>query len=269
MSKKKKDLKVAILGMAPSRIYAPWDNPDWEFWRINEAYRIDQFYNRETRADRWFQLHQYWDFTRKLNRSDYEHWDWLQEEHDFPIYMQEEFEEVPSAVQFPLDEIIEYFECDENTRYFTNTLSMLVPFAMYEGATDIGIFGWELASTTERMHEKPSAEFWLGVAHGRGVRIHIPPGCQLLGQTKRIYAFEDVPAVNRMHMESRLNTLHRQQSEIYRKIDEAHTNEEKTRLTLTYTGLGGAISEVRREIDELDDVMDPRGEKPDRKVDND
>jgi hypothetical protein len=69
-------------------------------------------------------------------------------------------------------------------------------------------------------------------------------------------------------MESRLNTLHREQSEVYRKIDAAHTSEEKNRLTLHYAGLGGAIMEVSREIDELDDVMDPRGEKPDREVDN-
>ena len=103
--------KVYICGMAPTVAQVPPDADEYaEIWKINEAYRLDNYYDRPIVATRWFQLHQRWDFTRRQNRSSMmtnikDHWEWLRQEHDFPVYMQQVWDDIPSSVEFPLDDI--------------------------------------------------------------------------------------------------------------------------------------------------------------------
>jgi hypothetical protein len=41
------------------------------------------------RADRWFQVHTEEDWSRTNNPNDLRHLEWLEAQHNFPIYMQE------------------------------------------------------------------------------------------------------------------------------------------------------------------------------------
>lgn len=193
--------KVAIVGFAGStRHLAPFDDEEWEIWGLNEAHRQPWM----KRITRWFQVHQKWDFTKKLNKSYKEHWDWLRVPHDFPIYMQEEYPDVISSVKYPLDEIIEKFlsnvlRGEVVNKYFTSSYAYMMAMALYLGAEEVGTYGFEMATDTEYRYQKGSTEFWLGIAAGLGVTLHIPEKCKLL--LGALYGWEVSRMINRQRLE--------------------------------------------------------------------
>lgn len=255
---RKEKQTVAIVGMGLTQPLAPYDNKDVDIWRINEAYKLDEYFKREVRADAWFQLHQRWDFTRKINPNDPHggHFEWLKKDHPFPIYMQEAYADIPSAVRYPLEEVCGMFDLDRHTCWFRNSITYQVALAIYQGYERIEMYGWELSSNTERAYEKPAAVFWLGIAKGMGIDIYLPPGSLLMGWGKRLYAFEDVPAINRMHCESNswkaYGIVREAQHNLKRDPDDQNLRD-------TYMIARGEQIAWEKMMDELDDVMDPRG----------
>jgi len=170
-------LKVAIVGFAPSsRLLAPFGNSQWEIWGLNDGY------HDLPRWDRWFQLHS----PRIISGSvrDRNHWDWLKAQTK-PIYMREALPEVPASVRYPLEDITAQFG-----RYFTNSISWMIALAIHEGAEDIGIYGVDMATGSEYGDQRPSCEYFLGLALGTGIRIHVPPQSELL-KAGFLYGFED------------------------------------------------------------------------------
>ncbi len=258
--------KVYICGMAPTVAQVPPDADEYaEIWKINEAYRLDNYYDRPIVATRWFQLHQRWDFTRRQNRSSMmtnikDHWEWLRQEHDFPVYMQQTWDDIPSSVQFPLDDIIQDFGLEGNAHltWFRNSTAYLISFAVWLGFKEIGIYGWELSSVTENMYEKPAASFWLGIAAAYigAENIDIPTGSRMAGWGQRKYAYDDVPAVNRMHIESQMGNAKGAEFGALRDL-RRNPNDLDVRDRAMYAS--GSVNAYERLIEELDDVMDPRG----------
>jgi hypothetical protein len=107
---------------------------------------------------------------------------------DCPVYMFEKYNIVPNAVKFPYGKLIQEFG-----EYFNNTISWLIAFAMHEGFKEIHIYGVDMATNavdSEYAKQRPSCEFWLGVAVGRGIKIEIPDASDLL-KTRFMYGFDD------------------------------------------------------------------------------
>ena len=161
------------------------------------------------RITRWFQVHQRWDFTKQNNVSYKEHWEWLQKEHPFPIYMLEKYPDVPSSVAYPLEDIAEKllpnvrrgkdWETSVRNDYFTSSFAWMCALALYEGFRTIEVYGFEMATNTEYLYQKGSTEFWLGVAAGMGVKVLVPTGCQLL--QGKIYGRDVSRMINRQRLE--------------------------------------------------------------------
>lgn len=178
MSKK----KVALVGFAPNtRNMAPWRNDEFEIWGCNELYlqmKIELF-------DRWYDIHK-----GKLVETGYsssDHGRWLKK-CPVPLYMQEHMlPTFPNARKFPVDEIIAKFGRD----YFTNTIAFMLAHALYEGFEEIHIYGVDMLMGSEYEHQRPCCEFWVGIALGMGVKVHIPDESALLKQNFR-YGY-DVP----------------------------------------------------------------------------
>jgi len=202
---KKRD-KCAIIGFAgTSRHLAPYDNPDWECWLLNESHRQ----NWCKRISRHFQMHQRWDFTKQNNKSYQEHWLWLQKKHPFPVYMMEQHDDVPSSVKYPLDEICERFlpnvrrgTIDGDTilnQFFTSSFSYQCALALYLDFKEIAIFGYEMQTLTEYFYQAESTCFWLGLAAGLGTKIYIPDNCRLLNA--QLYGYEVDRMINRQRLE--------------------------------------------------------------------
>ena len=259
---------VYIVGMAGSASLVPTlddDDDGAEVWRINEAYRVDEHFGRETKATRWFQLHQRWDFTRRqnANQAGIDHWTWLRQEHPFQIYMIQRWDDIPNSVAFPIDLIVgdligEGVGRDFNFDFFRNSLAYQLAFAIWLGFKRVGIYGWELASDTEMKYERPSATFWLGwLAALIGPKnIDIPIGSLLLAGGTRRYAYDDVPAINRMHIESALGSVKNLEYRIQADLRRNPTDQ-VARYELSYF-VGQRVA-YEKLMAELDDVSDPRG----------
>ena len=70
---------------------------------------------------------------------------------------------------YPGDEIINYFGTD----FFTNTIDYMLALAIYEGATEINIYGVAMNAPEEYQYQRPGIHFWVGQAMGRGIKVRI------------------------------------------------------------------------------------------------
>ena len=215
--------KIAICGFAASsRNLAPFDDPGWSIWALNQLYR------HIPRVDRHFDIHKNF---REDNVPGTDHVGWLTE-FDGPIYMSERIQEIPGSVRYPLERVIERVA---GIDYFTSTVAFMVAAAIYEfdrqvdaeveelgrraaggldgasarsllldpaalrrwlagryGVRELGIFGIDLIVGTEYDWQKSCVEYLLGIAHARGVTVRLPEQCALLKQRWR-YGYETEP----------------------------------------------------------------------------
>jgi len=191
---------VALVGSARStRDQAPFDDETVEIWGMNEALK----YPWMRRADAMFQMHQRWSFTRENNRNDPDHWAWLRAQHPFPIYMQEAYEDVPSAHAYPLAWVIDVLNLQR--AYFTGTAAYMVALALAQGYERIELYGVELSTGTEWDYQRDCLTYWLGIAEGRGVEVYLPPACGLL--KGKLYGYEGGKMIERLFFEERFKIL--------------------------------------------------------------
>lgn len=185
MSKK----KVAIVGFAGTRDMAPFDDPECEIWSVNNLYKFIP------RTDRIFQLHN----PRLLTDEHHgvggqEHLDDLKAA-TVPIYMQQHFDEIPYSVAYPLEEMTQEFGVPRPDgsgvdAYWTNSISFMIALAIHEGFEVIYIYGVDMAVGTEYVSQRPSCEYYIGIAKGRGIEVVIPVESDLL-KTRFIYGYEE------------------------------------------------------------------------------
>ena len=213
--------KFAICGFASSsRDMIPVHDPTWEVWGLNQLYRHIK------RADRWFDIHYYWE-QEVVPGTDggfddpksYRHW---LARCGMPVYMHHVVAEIPTSVRFPLERLVARHEAD----YFTSTIAFMVALAIDEidvrvdaavkqlvkdtskkvlerldlraeqkrlyAEYTIGVFGVDLIVGEEYFWQKACAEYWLGLASGRGIQVLLPPTTALCKQMYR-YGYEKEP----------------------------------------------------------------------------
>jgi hypothetical protein len=218
--------KIAIVGSSP-RSYndAPYDDPSWEIWGLNHGATYMK------RWDRLFDLH---DLTKTPEQ--YERLKTLD-----GVWTRQEWPGLNSQV-YPVAEIIETFRCS----YFTNTVSYMIALAMYEEAQEIGVWGVDMAVHQEYREQRPSCEYWLGLAEGRGIKISLPEVCELL-KTSVLYGYDLVTADDDKMRAGRVIELNgevaRLQAEIA-KIRELSDKDIVERERKLFASLG-ALEEVR------------------------
>lgn len=210
---KKKD-KVCIVGFADSRDQAPYNDESYEIWGLNSLFESIP------RWDLWFEIHDRKIFgidTNKeigygLTRTGQPYFQALSELNckgvPTPVMMVDQYPDVKSSVRYPIEEIIMKFnpsrncsgwesyrqidpKCDWNG-YFTNSVSFMLALAIDWEYKEIAIYGVDMATVGggEYSHQRPSCEFYVGVAVGKGIPVIIPPQADLL-KTRFIYGFED------------------------------------------------------------------------------
>lgn len=178
----KQPLKIAILGKATSsRDLAPFNDPSWRIWILSDNFAF------VPRFDKWYELHSI-DEGRGRWRAGY--WEKMIECQD-RLVIQAPHPDLPKARVFPLDDVLENFGS-----YHTSTVSYMIADAILQGASEIGLWGIDMACSDpargnngEYEHQRPSCEFILGVALGRGIGITIPDQSDIL-KANRLYAFE-------------------------------------------------------------------------------
>ena len=177
--------KCAIVGFAPSSmrdVEFVWDDPDLEIWGLNQLYIV--YPRLVPHVTRWFQIHHKHSYEAALGR-DHSHHAWLAEQTAFPIYMQDRQPDIPMSIRFPKEELLSKFR-----RYFTNSISWEIALAIYEGFQTIYLFGVDMATDSEYAYERPSCEYFVGLAEGAGIKVVLPDKSDLL-KAIYLYPFED------------------------------------------------------------------------------
>ncbi len=181
---------VALVGAAfTTAPWAPFGEEGVDIWACNESH--DSPWMKEEFVSAWFQLHPKWSFTKDERHK---HWEWLQKEHPFPIYMQMVFDDVPSSVKYPLLEIQKLINIERGEfpikKIFSSTFNYQIALAIYQGFERIEIFGIELLLEGEYTHQREAMAYWLGKADGMGVEVWLPEQCSLLVQP--LYAYDEI-----------------------------------------------------------------------------
>lgn len=174
--------KVCIVGYAENSRHLAWFNdPDTEIWGVNQLYRFIP------RADRWFQIHHDWhDDTKWATGANLS--EWLKAA-PCPVYMIDAQPDMPMTLPYPKAWVKDQLQVHE---YFTSSIAMMIALAIAEGFEHIGIYGIDLIVGREYHFEKACVEFYLGLAHAKGIQYHLPQQTALLWQAYT-YGYEKEP----------------------------------------------------------------------------
>jgi hypothetical protein len=192
---------IAIIGSHPgTRAEFDFNRSDADVWVFNEALKSDWC----KRADAVFQLHQPVIWRSSTNRNDPKHYEWLQTT-SVPVYMLDHFEDVPSSVKYPLDEIIaDVFGNNQQIPYFTSSIAYAIALAVYRGYKRIEIYGVEMETQTEYEHQRIGVAYWIGIAVGRGTEINFHSRTMFI---EPLYGYEGGTKIEIEHYQARVDEL--------------------------------------------------------------
>ena len=180
-------MHVAIVGTAPSsRFLAPFHDSSVQIWACSPSYdeNTGEFCGLP-RVDRFYELHNFDgpELQDKLTPDQIAAYkQWLTDLSGEVVL--QDHETIEKAVPYPLKEVTSRFG-----RYLTNSVSYMIAHAILEKATQISVYGVDMAANEDYGAQRPSCERWLGLAQGRGIEVYVPDTSDLL-KTRRLYAFE-------------------------------------------------------------------------------
>lgn len=237
-----KKKKVCIMGFAPHWTQTPFDNPEYEIWTLNEAYKLFQTIPN-SRADRWFEIHSP-DSPSKNTKA---HTDFLKN-CKVPIYMQEHYDDIPMSVEYPRQAIKDYFnqqfivyEGGSAFTEFSNSIAWMIALAIYEGFETIMVTGVDMAQTDEYAWQRSSCSFFIGFAAGRGIKIIIPQASELC-KFPQDYGFETDNQV-RIKMKARKKELIQRKNGMMIEIQKRQQEIQQFEASLNQ--LDGAVQEIK------------------------
>lgn len=156
-------MKVAIVcGSPSSEFLAPFDDNEWKIWVLGN--RLHHYKGK--RVDRVFEIHN--------NLSEHTHPDkyveWLIAQ-NIPMVVSETFPDAHHVERFNYDESENLY----GSLYLTSSPAYMISYALARGATDIGLYGVDLAIDNHEYYwQRPCVEAWIGFAKGMGVNVCIP-----------------------------------------------------------------------------------------------
>ena len=189
---------VAVVGFAWDSLQFAKDSQADEMWTVNFAWDYPV-----PRIDRLFEIHpiEVLAFHAKRGKKgnrDMKHFEWLQEEHDFPIYTYADYTSVnildqifkkapriPNSVPYPFEKIAGIFEHlhRENRPtqiYMPSTISYMLAMAIFEGFERIEVYGVEMSQGTEYKYQLRGTEALMMYAMGKGIEVWLPEHCKLM-----------------------------------------------------------------------------------------
>lgn len=215
-------LKIALIGTAPSsRMLAPFNDPSWTIWACSPGNM-----NVLPRVDAWFELHGnlLWPENKHYGEP---YINWLKQL-NIPVYMQDQ-SLVPGAKVFPHRDLVNEFGKD----FFTSSFAWMMAFAMKHGATEIALYGIDMASRDEYILQRPGFYFFRHIAQQRGIKVSAPNESDIM-QSPGLYGYSEVLPMGR-------KILAREQ-EIRQRLEPMKAEIQKLQHNITY--LEGALEDV-------------------------
>ncbi len=112
--------------------------------------------------------------------------------HSGPIYTSRAHPDYPGLVEFPLADVID--SCGQ--AYFNNTAAYAIALAVHIGVKRISMFGCDYTYPNAHDAERgrACAEFHLGIAHARGIKLAMPAVSSLMDslyrEQDRLYGYD-------------------------------------------------------------------------------
>jgi hypothetical protein len=168
--------RIAIVGCATSSLeQAPWKDLSIKMWALPSLHRL--WPGLSPRVDLWFELH------KKEHAQQFDWWKWALERQP-PVMLQEKCPELKRSVAYPREAVEKMFGS-----YFTSTIAFMLAFAIGRGAEEISIYGVDMMDGDEYVYQRPCVEHLIGIALGRGTKVHIPEVSALL-KSPYTYAYD-------------------------------------------------------------------------------
>jgi hypothetical protein len=149
---------LAIIGLGSTHDDAPWQDETWERWGMPKGGNVP-------RCHFLFEMH-----SRKVIKDIHgpTYWPRLGEL-DAPVYMQEAFGDIPTSIEYPLDEVIEYLGRD----YFGSTIAYMIGLAIRQHRKRVGFWGIDLNEGYN--HQRENLAWLVGQAEARGTEFENTP----------------------------------------------------------------------------------------------
>ena len=251
--------KIAILGtVSLHRHLAPFNDADWDIWVCSPGNHGNGADGKPLipRVTRWFELHG----TVDMLAPEVAHWsgpyfEWLRKQ-TFEVWMQEPNEAVPNCKIFPIKALLREFG-DFGRIAFTSSISMMIAFAVFQGATEIAVYGVDMAADEEAYSgQKSGCQIMIALAKQRGVKVSIPlESC--LATMPPLYGYAEATRMGRR--------LLVKEQELLKGVNDLNaTIERLTRDRMQYQGALDTVKYIRRTfVDGEDAELDlplPAGE---------
>lgn len=174
--------KVGLLGSTDSLRFAPWDDPSWTLVAHPCARP------RCKREPNWyFDMHRPECFRVEKKQWNPAYYTWLKRLQT-PIFMQEEWADIPMAVRYPFERVeAEFASSATGTLFATNHCAFMMALAMMEGVEQIGLWGCQYAGS-ERGTQRESLIYWIARFEQYGGRIVMPRTYNTL-MTQPLYGY--------------------------------------------------------------------------------
>lgn len=198
--------RLAIVGTAETWRDAPYGDPSWKIYSLNDAYRLGI-----QRADYWCDLHnpdewilvpegqrvvKGWELPPgKLYPRPASHPEFFARL-TIPAFVHQARPEWPTSVTFPRAAVERKFG-----RYMASSPAWMLAQAVlpesegglgYGPGDEIGIWGVHLATEREYVEQRPNFEWLIGVVETLGIKVTIPDDCPLR-KSRWVYGFERRP----------------------------------------------------------------------------
>lgn len=152
-------MKIAIVGSASSREFAPWADKSWDIWGLAQ--------NPHERCTMLFEMHakEAWAVDHQAGYAEY------LANLPCPIVTDRKYEEIANSVAYPMEAV----KKDIGSHlYFASSFAYMLALAILRKPDEIGVWGVDLIVDEEYIYQRPNAEFLIGVAEGRGIKVTIP-----------------------------------------------------------------------------------------------
>lgn len=165
---------VCIVGTSPRTFkYAPWKDTTKDIWTFNEAASL----GLAKRITGMFDLHKPYIFASPNNHINPDYIQWLKQERDYPIWMQDPVAWIPGSERYPLDDALYLMRHikrgNKPVRYFTSTVAMAIALAVLKEYERIELYGIEQAWDTEYNYQRDGTFLLIGIAsHTADIIVH-------------------------------------------------------------------------------------------------
>lgn len=245
---------VAIVGAhQDTRHLAPYDDPTVDIWVQNESGMMPWC----PKVDAVFQVHLPTVYKNPQNRAEVPYWEWLQQEHRFPIYMQKVDPEVPSSVRYPFEEVQSLPLCEP--KMFTSTTAYMLAYAVLIGVPKIQMYGIEASFYQEYKQQREGIAYWVGYCQGHGIPVERHCGDGLFVQP--LYGRENIWRQDPKTYYTRITDLNHRIKDASRRVETASPTSENWLLAFRDLNVAkGQRAERQRYLDKVNDMLKQTGD---------